>query len=184
MVSKDVSLLPRSFLQGTVFGKFFNWLLSAGRYIVIFVNLAVVSAFVSRFWLDKKRIDLSDQIRQRQAILESVSGFEQEFRLFQSRLNQAGNAIAAKEGVLAPLDLIIGSLPKDIIFLQYGFDSSRKEASVSTFVFSEASLNVFVDNLLAKSNVSSVKIGTIEREQGAVGMKVQFLVGFSNLEQK
>jgi len=184
MAKKDVSLLPGSPLQGTVLGKLFNWLLSVGRYIVIFVDLVVMGAFISRFWLDKKRIDLADEIRQQQAILETTQEFEQEFRNFQSRLNQAGFAMKDQGSLLRPLDQIVDSLPRDVVFLQYGFDASKetKTATVLAMVFSEASLNGFANNLLTESNVASVKIGTIEREQGEAGMKVQFLITFSELK--
>jgi len=184
MTKKDVSLLPKSPLQGTVLGKLFNWLLSVGRYIVIFVDLVVMGAFISRFWLDKKRIDLADDIRQQQAILEITQEFEDEFQSFQSRLDQAGSAIESQDNLLQPLDQIVDGLPQDVVFLQYGFDigSENKAATVLALVFSEASLNGFVNNLLTEDSVSSVRIGTIEREQGEVGMKVQFLITFNNLK--
>jgi len=184
MTKKDISLLPKSPLEGTILGKLFDWLLSVGRYIVIVVDLIVMGAFVSRFWLDKKRIDLADSIRQQQSILESTQEFEAEFRGFQTRLNQAAIVIEEQGDLLVPLDKIVDNLPKDIVFLQYGLNLSGENqiATLSTLVFSEASLNGFANNLLSDPGVSSIRIGTIEREQGIIGMKVQFLITFNDIK--
>ncbi|MFH1561317.1 MAG: hypothetical protein ABID04_01925 [Patescibacteria group bacterium] len=182
MARKEISLLPQEGLAGTYLGRIFNWLSSVGRYIIIFTELIVVGAFLSRFWLDRTNSDLSAEIRQEEAILKSTTPFEKEFRLFQTRMDLIAKANAQETDFLRPLDLISASLPMDLLLLQYSYNNNPDkdpEASVLVLAYSEASLAGFANNLLEKDEVSSVKIGTIEKEEGSSGMKIQFLIKFN-----
>jgi len=181
MAKKDISLLPREGLEGTPLGRLIDWLLSVGRYIVVFTELIVIGAFLSRFWLDRKNSDLSEEIRQEKMILEATRDFEREFRLFQTRLDVIAKALEKDDNPLSPLDIITQSLPRDIILLKYGFVSKdENEANILTLVLSEASLAQFVENLLNRDEVTRVRIGAIEKEEGTNGMKIQFSIGFKD----
>lgn len=174
--------MPKKRLEGTSLGKLVNWLFSVGRYIIVFTELVVIGAFLSRFWLDRRNSDLSEELRQQGAILESITDFEKEFTLFQSRLERISQTLEKEKNPLNSLDLITASLPGDSLLLKYNFTEEEKnEATILALFFSEASLASFVDSLLSKEEVLSVRIGAIERERGASGMKIQFLVTFQNL---
>ena len=179
MSKNGISLLPQKGLEGTS-GRLVDWLLSVGRYIIIFTELIVIGAFLSRFWLDRKNSDLSEEIRQEKAILESTAEFEKEFRLFQARLSAAVKDLQASEDLLLPLKIIEETLPKDTFLIRYGFSGGKKnEIGVLVLVFSEESLAEFVSNILSRKEVSTVKIGTIERKEGATGIRLQLLVGLN-----
>ncbi len=185
MAKEEISLLPRQGLEGTPLGRLIDWLLSSGRYIIIFTELIVIGAFLSRFWLDRKNSDLSEEIRQQKAILEATRSFEQEFRLFQTRLNVIARHLKRNYEPLQPLDVITQSLPKGVVVLSYSFTSeNQEEANLLALVLSESDLAQFVDNLLARAEVSKVRIGTIEKESKAQGMKIQFTVGFKDLNRE
>lgn len=184
MADRDVSLLPKQGFGDTLWGKLMNWVLSVGRYIVIFTELIVIGAFISRFWLDRKNSDLSEEIRQQEAILTSTSGFEEEFRLFQLRLKTIAKVAGTSRDVSFPLELIAEVLPKGTHLSRYGFSGKgKKEISITISFFSESSLANFVDALLEKEEVISVKIGTIERKQGESGMRIQFIISFKDPDE-
>jgi len=179
MSKNGISLLPQKGLEGTL-GRLVDWLLSVGRYIIVFTELVVIGAFLSRFWLDRKNSDLSEEIRQEKAILESTAGFEEEFRLFQARLSAAAKGLQASEDPLLPLKIIEETIPSDTFLIRCGFSGEKKnEISVLALVFSEESLAEFVSNILSREEVSTVKIGTIERKEGTTGIRLQLLVGLN-----
>lgn len=185
MAREDISLLPREGLEGTPLGRLINWILSVGRYIVIFTELIVIGAFLSRFWLDRKNSDLSEEIRQQKAILEATRDFEREFRLFQARLDAAAKALKDKSSPLLPLEIISQSLPQDMILLKYNFAGEDKnEVNIVALTLSERGLAEFVEALLQQETVDKVGIGTIEKEEGHTGMKIQFVISFKNLDTK
>ena len=183
MAEKDLSLLPKKG-EYSVIGKITTWVLTVGRFIVVFTELLVIGAFLSRFWLDQKNTDLSEAIRQEKMILESTAPFEKEFNLFQARTNEVDKKLDETFTPLLPLEKVLAVLPQDIILVKYEFTAGVKnEASFSTQVFSEGSLAQFTKSLLKEKEVASVKIGTIEKEEGVSGSMVQILIKF-NLEEK
>lgn len=160
---------------------FVSWLLNVGRYIVIFTELVVIGAFLSRFWLDRENADLSERLRQEKAILDSTLEFENEFNLFQSRLLAINESLMNVKNPLEYMDIIIESMPKEVILSRYSFgNEGEPEASIAVSVFSESDLAKFVDNLISKDKVTSVKIGTIKREEGDSTMKINFTISFGN----
>jgi len=72
---KELSLLPDSSNPNSFSARFIKWVTTIGRWVMTLTELIVISAFISRFWLDRKNSDLSDLIRQKQAILESTQEF-------------------------------------------------------------------------------------------------------------
>lgn len=188
MRKKEISLAPQDPFDKGVLGRLGAWVLSTGRYILVFVELIVIGAFLSRFWLDRENSDLSEQLRQQRAILESTQSFEEEFRLFQTRLQVAAKALEGRVNVLAPLEVIEKVLPSDVLLSGYSVsDRSHEEdvdfieVTISTKVTSEAGLAEFIDGLLAHQGVKSVRVGTIEKERGDTQMVIQFMIKFDKL---
>ncbi len=180
MPKKEISLLPDKNAVRTLGDKFVKWVLSVGKYIVIFTQLIVISAFLSRFWLDRTNTDLSDRIRQQRAILTSSQTFEQQFRLFQTRLVKIDNSINKGGKPLEALIAVSESMPPDVLLTEFSFTKKdgSPQANLKTQVFSEVGLAEFTDQLLDRSEISSVQIGAIEKEEGKGGMTIHFTVNF------
>jgi len=81
-----INLLAQEEFATSVLGRILSWALSTFRVIVIAVEMIVVVAFLSRFWLDARITDLNDELKQKQAIVASQATFEKRFRSAQSRL--------------------------------------------------------------------------------------------------
>jgi len=69
------------------FDRFLAWALSAGRVIIIVTEIIALSAFLYRFSLDREIIDLRDNTKQEQKILELFKEQEKTFRNLQERLS-------------------------------------------------------------------------------------------------
>ena len=181
MPKKEISLLPEQNAAEIVAGKFVKCILSVGRYIVIFTELIVIGAFMSRFWLDRKNSDLSEKIRQQKAILTSTQIFEMEFRDFQMRVNKISDGIQEKYLPVEALDLVAASLPTDVLLSDFRYSKEKEgiKASLKAQIFSEAGLAEFIDRLIDNPSIATVQIGTIEKEEGKGGMTIQFIVNFA-----
>lgn len=81
-----INLLPTDEGQGTIASRVITWLLGTFRFLVITVELVVIIGFLSRFFLDSQNADLSDEISQKKALIESYLPFEKEFKHTQERL--------------------------------------------------------------------------------------------------
>ncbi|MBI3385346.1 hypothetical protein HY030_04095, partial [Candidatus Gottesmanbacteria bacterium] len=90
----NINLMPTEDLERTPAGRFLKWALTVGRYIVIFTELIVLIAFLSRFWLDRTLSDLHESIKQKQAIVKSAKDLEDQARSVQNRLHEVSTILA------------------------------------------------------------------------------------------
>ena len=84
--SKLINLLPQEEFANSTIGRVFTWAMSTFRIIVIGMEMVVMVAFLSRFWLDAINVDLNDIIKQRSAVIAAQSYFEKAFRDLQTRV--------------------------------------------------------------------------------------------------
>jgi hypothetical protein len=164
---KEISLLPSEENANSFLSKALKWTNTVGRVIIIFTELIVISAFVSRFWLDRKNSDLSEVIRQRKAILESTQDFEKEYGLLQQRLKIIKNNYLSTPGFDQNIKSLVGSAPDDISFNQMSLslnDKNLVNADFSTIAFKEDSIINFITNLALNPDIDVVNVLNIEKK--------------------
>ncbi len=83
---KQINLLPKDRWESGAVGKLLKWALNVGRYVVVFTELVVISAFLYRFSLDRKLTDLNEEMKLQQAAVQSYENFEEKFRKLQLQL--------------------------------------------------------------------------------------------------
>lgn len=140
-----IEFLPQEDWEKGNLGKILKWALNAGRHIVIFTELIVIMAFLSRFKFDHDLTDLGEKIKQQQAIINASSQFEKDFRSLTERLdtvdNLKKNQIEANK-ILADL---AGLMPGDVLLRDFKFGD--KEFTLTATALSETGFGVFVRNL-------------------------------------
>lgn len=178
MAKKEISLLVDQSFDYTLLGRLVGWLTTVGRFIVVFTELIVIAAFISRFWLDRKNSDLSAEIRQKRAILESASEFETDFRAVQSQALEGKILLAKSKDLVFPLSVVSEKIPDDIMVDDYRFTSSDDQQSISLtiLVYSESSLAQFVRDIVADSRVDSVRVGMIKKEKLSSGTNISLRI--------
>ncbi len=167
-VKKELSLLPDSENPNSFGAKTIKWLTTVGRWIIVLTEFIVVSAFISRFWLDRKNSDLSDTIRQQQAILESTQDFESEFNSFQQKLKYIRNFYNNDPQYVPKINTLVDSTPTDLYYqtlsIKKDKDTNAVSATASLIAFNENSIITFINNLTVNPNIESVKINQIEKK--------------------
>jgi len=168
IAKKEVSFLPEEDNVNSTSSRIILWLTTVGRYVIVFTELIVISAFLSRFWLDRTNADLSEAVRQQKAILESTSKFEKDYSALQKRLKLIRNLYTSQPEYESSLTALVESTPDDITYtnLSLSRDTSNNEvsATVTLYAFKETSIVDFITNLMANSKISSVDIKTIEKK--------------------
>jgi len=110
-----INLLLQETFTSTTAGRVLSWLLSTFRTIVILVEIVVVSAFISRFFLDAKNSDLDEAIKRNQEIIASNQTFEKEFKNIQSRLQTYQEFEQKKLETAKVIEKITPYLPPDVL---------------------------------------------------------------------
>lgn len=113
-VPKKINLLVQEGFENTPLGKALNWLLSAGRVIVVLTQLVVIAAFLSRFWLDRQLTDLADRNNELKTQIEARASFESAFRDLQERLSVYGKVYGEKTIASSVIANIASLLPSDV----------------------------------------------------------------------
>lgn len=154
-----IEFLPQEEWEKTSFGKFIKWLLTVGRYIVIFTELIVILAFLSRFKLDRDLTDLYKQIENKQEMIQSYADFEANFRFLQEQLSTIQTLREEQLQTKQLMEEISALTPIDVYFSDLAVTSDK--ASFTANALSEAGLATFINNLKRSDRFSDLEIGNL-----------------------
>lgn len=155
---KQINLLPLQGLDTTVFGRILKWALSSFRIMVIFTELVVMAAFLSRFWLDAKNSDLNDTLEVNKAQVMAYSDIESEFRLRQKQIAIAKTMYSdTKRSDI--ISNIIKLLPTDIILSTVSIE--KNDLQIKAFSGSERSIVQLLTNIEDRKELDDVKLSQL-----------------------
>lgn len=169
MPKSQINLLPREEFEKKPLGKFLIWALSVGRWIVIFTELVVILAFLSRFKLDRDISDLHEKIRQKQARIQSTQTFEQDFRFFQKRISEIKNLETKQIWVTSILSEISQITPVDVAFSNFSF--GEESIKLTGTALSEEGLGSFLAGLAASPTFSDINLSSVSKKTEEAGIR-------------
>ena len=167
-LKKEVSLLPDSENPNSFNAKLIKWLTTVGRVAIIITEFIIVAAFISRFWLDRKNADLSEVVRQQQAILNTTVNFENDFSYLQQKLKIIKDSYANQTQYNEKIKSITESAPQDIVYniinLQPDPKTNKLHSNISLTAYKEESIVSYITNLTLNPDINSVNIQKIEKK--------------------
>lgn len=164
----QINLLPQEELTGTTLGRILLWALSTFRIIVIITEMVVMLAFLSRFWLDARNVDLNDLIKQKTAVLATTSDFEKDFRLTQKRL-KVFSSLSPEEGLVSSyLESITSLLPADISLATFAYSAGTIQIKGTSLT--EVSIAQLIVNLENGGRFTDVELTNLDSstEEGSL----------------
>jgi len=155
--------------QIPLFDKFMNWTLTIGRLIIIITEVVAVSAFVYRFSLDEKLVDLRSAIKQQQNIISVLKNDENKYRNLQDRIALASTFSTKATNSNQTITDIVSLIPNQVKINDLILNKDRINISVD--VVSVSSLEDFIDSLRSYPNIKSISVDNIENKP-SVGLSV------------
>lgn len=137
----------------------FKWSSNIGRLLIIIVEFVAFSAFILRFSLDRTLIDLSDKIKQEQAIVASLKDREATYRNLQERLLVANKVTAQASGQVKLTQDIFDMTPTEIKYDSFGISGDK--VTMQLRVRSVSALTAFLESLREYKDISSASIDSI-----------------------
>lgn len=182
VAKKEVSLLPNQENVNSVGSRILKWLTTVGRFVIVFTELIVITAFISRFWLDRRSSDLSDVIRQQKAILETTQDFENQYSLLQQKLKTIKNFISSNPAYDSKINSLVSSTPQDIIYDSLTINKKNQEinADLTLTVLKEESIINLITNLTLNPDINIVDIKKVEKKPKENTYSVEVFVVFKN----
>lgn len=154
--------------------KFLKWLLSTGRFIIIFVEIVVLVAFVSRFKLDNDLANDKDEINKKIPIIESLRPDERIIRKTQLqlatiksvRLNPPDYAsILTKVALQEPAGVTVNTLSMEsqngIVTIKIVGSSLQNE-----------DLSAFVEGLKSDDSFTNVNLDSVDVSQQTISFTI------------
>jgi len=175
-VKREISLLPDESNNNSFSARVIRYLTTVGRYIIVFTELIVISAFISRFWLDRQNSDLSESLRQQKAILESTSEFEKEYTSLQGRLKYISDNYKNQPNYIENIKAIVSSVSPDVFFQKLSVNPD--DAILSLYSYQEDSLVSTIVNMSLNPNFSAIDIRKIEKKSKDSKYFVDLLLTF------
>lgn len=166
-----INLLPHK--EPTFAEKFFSWVLTFGRVIIIGTEIIVLLAFVSRFKFDRDLIDLHDKIKQEEAIVKSLLGIETTSRSLQKRLSEISSINQGSQGVITVL-LEVPTLVPTNVFLD-GFTIQEKNLKIEARTLSGVGMSSFIKRLRTNGHISDISLDRVTRDE-TLGGQIKFTV--------
>lgn len=154
----SINLLKNN--KKNLINKIINWTLTIGRGVVVLTELIALSAFLYRFSLDRKLIDLHSQIKQEQAIVNYLKNNEDKYRNLQDRLMLASNFSNSSSNRLKNFKDIWGIAGDDVSITTITLN--KKSINLNANLNSTSSLTNFVNLLKQNSNIQTLSLDNIE----------------------
>lgn len=167
----SINLLGEQDLSHTPWGRMVSWATSWGRYIMITTEIVVLLAFISRFSIDRKLTDLTEEVSQKQAIIEANQSFEQEIKSLQNKTKAAKKIIGEQS---LPVDVVLlmeTVLPLDAYLTSFEINQNKLTASV--VVGTAQGFSQLLANLTSSKILRQVTLGSVNR-QAISGIEFQF----------
>ncbi len=160
----NINLLPSQGPAGTV-GKAVVWMLSVGRYLIIFTEVVAIAIFVVSIVLSSEKNSLREEISSLSQEVSAQSSFEKHFRQISDQITQIKNLSSNQFLTSKVFDEFLALLPQgvslDSLILkdnQLTFDGSFSSPSqLQTLVTSFAKSTKLVGLNLTKLNAPDDK---------------------------
>jgi hypothetical protein len=162
-VSLSINLLKNK--QVGFFGEFINWTLTIGRLVIIITELIALSAFLYRFSLDRKLIDLQSQIKEKQTIISSLKSNTAEYLDLQERLYLASKFSLLSMERHKILTDILNLTPQDITLSRLSLD--KNGIQIDADLQNLSSLIFFVNSLKNYPSIDALNLGSIDNKLSA-----------------
>lgn len=144
------------------FDKFVNWALTAGRLIVIFTEIVAVAAFIYRFSLDNRLVDLHEKIKDKQTLISLLKQDENKYRNLQDRITLASTFSTKSTKINTIIHDINDLIPKEILVNDLTLNIDKINLSLS--IASTSLLTNFINLLKDYPEIKSISIDSIENK--------------------
>lgn len=162
-----INLIPKK--RSSFAEKFFYWLLTVGRYIIIGTELVVFAVFISRFQLDTRLSDLNDKIKQEEAVVKSLEQVDANARALQIRLSEIKKLTGSQKNASDLLFRISQVVPETVSLNMLSQQGGM--LTISAVSSQSKGFSVFVQNLRTLESLRNISITEVSKDETTGGVK-------------
>jgi hypothetical protein len=155
--------------------KFINWALAIGRLLIIITEVIAVAAFIYRFSLDERLVNLHTAIKQKQAIVVSFRNDENKYRNLQDRIALAKNTSEKGTKISQAISNFGKLIPGQIKINNLAIN--KGQVSMNLGIAAVPVLADLINTLKSYEGIKSISIDSIENNP-SVGLSVTMTTVF------
>ncbi len=158
--------------KGSVGEGLLHWAITAGRVIIVVTELVALGALMYRFTLDRKIIDLHDQIDRANLLVKAQAAKEEDYRGIQQRLNNIGNITNETDKKISLMNQILESVSSGN-FTATNLTISDKSIALNGLAFSIFPINSFIDSMKQNPYVTSISLDEVTSTAQGIQFRMQ-----------
>ncbi|MGI6484034.1 MAG: hypothetical protein ACOX0R_00210 [Candidatus Dojkabacteria bacterium] len=170
---KAINLLNPVYSPRDTLSKAYDWMVNIGKYLLIFVEIIVLGVFFSRFVLDRKNTDLTEDIEEQQSLLntEPWKSNNIAYANYQELLSDVGIVKSGQSFGSSIVSEIVSGIP--ITLSLKSFSLSEDKVSLSFSASSLEEVKIYESSLKENNRYSNV-VFNISKEDVEISVSVTF----------
>ena len=169
----SINLIDPVYTENDAFTKAYEWMVTIGKYLLIFVEMIVLGVFFSRFFLDKKRIDLNEEVESQIKLLRTEPWVSNNilFSRYQKLLKDVKTVKNGQQINSSVVSEIVSGIP--ITLTLKGFTLNESKVSMSFMASSLEEVKIYESALKENERYSDVSF-SIQKEDAEISVGVSF----------
>lgn len=170
---KSINLLQPVYSATDVVSTVYTWLTTIGKYLLIVVELVVLGVFFSRFILDERNNDLTEEIKSQVALLND-STWKKNNKIYTNYQTLLSDVEIVRMGQRFNSEIVsevTSSVPSTIILKSFSLNGDR--VSLSLIALNLEDINIYETALKSSTRYSDVSFN-IKKEDGEIKVGVTF----------
>lgn len=150
---------------------FLKWSINVGKIIIIGTELLALGAFSYRFYIDRKIIDLHDEISKEEILVKSQEKNEKQYRELQEKLASIKTITDETKTKISILQSILDG-KKNTYFITKNLSINQDTIVIEGTAFSIFSINNFIEEVKKDPMVIAINLDEIESISEGVNFKL------------
>jgi hypothetical protein len=163
-----VNLLIQKDKQTKIYHRFYKWLLSSGRFIVIFVEILVVMALVARYKFDSDLTTLQENINRQAQYIKDLKNDEQLIKQTQLQLATVKKVKQENQKFPNAISEIARNTPLSIKLRSITLDQTQTSGVTSVTIIGQSpaapELSAFIKALQESPNFKGITLTNMSSE--------------------
>lgn len=173
-IKLDIDLLRPQSQPQKILLKLIHWVLSAGRYLIVFVEILVLAAFVSRFKLDNDISETQEEIDLKVPFIQSLKDEEEKIRNFRFQISSLKDLKPKRPDFIELINKVAAQTPSGVTLSNMSFTSASGKINlkITGVAQNNDQLASLVYGLKSEKLFSGVNLGSVSLDQNLINFSI------------
>jgi len=170
---KTINLIDPAYSPHDTFAKIYDWMINVGKYLLVFVELVVLAVFFSRFILDRRNNNLTEEIDDQIELLQTEPWRTNNilYANYQKLLTDVEMIKGAQKINSSVVSEVVSGIPSTLVLRSFSLNDDQ--VSLSLLAGSLGDVKTYESSLKENSHYTDVSF-SISKEDNEISVSVSF----------